>query len=473
MRWVTFTPSGHASERTGMLVDGRIHACGPGVTLLSLLTITTTTASPHEGDDLRSDPHDVFELDAVQVLAPIPHPPTVRDFYAFEQHVRTARQRRGLEMDPDWYELPVFYFSNPYAITGPDDDVAIPPGSAEMDYELEVAAVVGVAGADLDPDEAERSIAGYCVMNDWSARDIQRREMKLSMGPVKGKDFATSLGPVFVTPDELEDTRRDKSFDLAMTASVNGVEYSRASLADIFWSFGEMIAYASRGTRVETGDIIGSGTCGTGCILELSLVHGADRYPWLQPGDVVELSVERLGTLRNRVVTGDIVATTAMNTTDDYLARLDAVESRLGAAAGTEPPPGSLTGADAETGERWERGQVWAHVSEFIPYWIAQAAPVLNNDNAGEPVPFGRTKRDPERIGAIERNRNAPVPVLWDDTRADIAELRAFLGTITPEQWALEGRHPTLGPMTVEELVEEFLVGHLEEHADQLEGMIA
>ena len=304
MRWVTFTPSKDAGERTGMLVDGRIHACAPGVTLLRLLTDHDNNRLAAEGDELRKDPHEIFELDAVHVLAPIPKPPTVRDFYAFEQHVRTARQRRGLEMDPDWYELPVFYFSNPYAVIGTDVDVAIPPGSVEMDYELEVAAVVGAGGADLDPDDAERSIAGYCVMNDWSARDIQRREMKLSMGPVKGKDFATSLGPVFVTPDEVEDTRREKSFDLAMTASVNGVEYSRASLADIFWSFGEMIAYASRGTRVETGDIIGSGTCGTGCILELSLVHGVDQFPWLQPGDVVELSVERLGTLRNRVVAG-------------------------------------------------------------------------------------------------------------------------------------------------------------------------
>jgi 2-keto-4-pentenoate hydratase/2-oxohepta-3-ene-1,7-dioic acid hydratase in catechol pathway len=258
-----------------------------------------------EGDVVRRDARDVFDLDAVRLRAPIPHPPTVRDFYAFEQHVRTARQRRGLEMDPDWYELPVFYFSNPYAICGPEDHVALPPGSAELDYELEVAAVVGMGGADIDPDAAERSIAGYCVLNDWSARDIQRREMKLSMGPVKGKDFATSLGPVFVTPDELEDTRRDKSYDLAMTATVNGIEYSRASLADIYWSFGEMLAYASRGTRIETGDVIGSGTCGTGCILELSLVHGVDKYPWLQPGDVVELSVERLGTLRNTVTAGE------------------------------------------------------------------------------------------------------------------------------------------------------------------------
>ena len=207
-------------------------------------------------------------------------------------------------MDPDWYELPVFYFSNPYAVVGQDDDVAIPPGSEALDYELEVAAIVGHAGSDLDPDDAERHIAGFCVMNDWSARDVQRREMKLSMGPVKGKDFATSLGPMLVTPDELASAQSGRAYDLTMTASVNGVEYSRASLADIYWSFAEMIAYASRGTRIEPGDIIGSGTCGTGCILELSLVHGSERFPWLQVGDVVELSVDRLGTLRNRVAAG-------------------------------------------------------------------------------------------------------------------------------------------------------------------------
>jgi len=303
MRWVTFTKSQDTAERTGVIVDGRIHACPVGVTLAGLLGDDGERLAA-AAEAARRDPRDVDELDAVRLCAPIPRPPTVRDFYAFEQHVRTARQRRGLEMEPDWYELPVFYFSNPYAISGPDADVAIPPGSNDMDYELEVAAVVGRGGADLDPEDAEKRIAGYCVMNDWSARDVQRREMKLSMGPVKGKDFATSIGPVLVTPDELEDARRGRSYDLTMTASVNGVEYSRASLADIFWSFGEMIAYASRGTRVEAGDVIGSGTCGTGCILELSMVHGAERYPWLRPGDVVELSVDRLGTLRNRVVAG-------------------------------------------------------------------------------------------------------------------------------------------------------------------------
>ena len=348
----------------------------------------------------------MFELDAIQALAPIPRPPTVRDFYAFEQHVRTARQRRGLEMDPDWYELPVFYFSNPYAISGPDVDVAIPPGCREMDYELEVAAVVARGGADLDPEEAEHGIAGYCVMNDWSARDIQRREMKLSMGPVKGKDFATSIGPVFVTPDELEDTRRNKSFDLEMTATVNGVEYSRASLADIFWSFGEMIAYASRGTRVETGDVIGSGTCGTGCILELSMVHGVDRYPWLQPGDVVELSVERLGETSQPRGCGRVVAAAAMSTARrlpraSRRSRSPARGSCSSGAAARERSPTRIRAA-ASDGIAARSGRT---LSEFIPYWIVQAGPVLRGQASGEPVPFGRTKSDPR---AHRRDRAGP-----------------------------------------------------------------
>jgi fumarylacetoacetate (FAA) hydrolase len=235
-------------------------------------------------------------------LPPPTQPPTIRDFYAFEEHVATARRARGLEMVPEWYEAPAFYFSNPHSVIEPDQPVAAPPGCQELDYELEVAAVVGIEGADLDPDEAEGHIAGFTVMNDWSARDLQRREMKVGLGPAKGKDFATSLGPWLVTTDELADRRAGKAYDLAMTARVNGREYSRGNLADLHWSFGEMLAHASRGTRLVPGDVIGSGTCGTGCILELSLVHGPDEYPWLAPGDVVELEVERLGVLRNPVV---------------------------------------------------------------------------------------------------------------------------------------------------------------------------
>jgi 2-keto-4-pentenoate hydratase/2-oxohepta-3-ene-1,7-dioic acid hydratase in catechol pathway len=302
MRWATFTDR-DGGERVGLVRDGEVRALGPGVRLLDLLGDDGGRMA-EAAERASREPADVHDLASVRLRAPIPAPPSVRDFYAFEQHVRTARQRRGLEMEPDWYELPVFYFTNPAAILGPGDDVAIPPGSSQLDFELEVAAVVGKGGSDLDPEEAERHIVGFIVMNDWSARDLQRREMKLSLGPAKGKDFATSLGPFLVTPDEIESDRKDRAYDLAMTASVNGVEYSRASLADLYWSFGEMLAYASRGTRLVPGDVIGSGTCGTGCILELSLVHGEEAYPWLRPGDEVVLEVEGLGRLANRVVEG-------------------------------------------------------------------------------------------------------------------------------------------------------------------------
>jgi 2-keto-4-pentenoate hydratase/2-oxohepta-3-ene-1,7-dioic acid hydratase in catechol pathway len=304
MRWVTFRHEPRGVDRVGLVVDSTVHALAEGATLVGLLGDDGERLAA-AGETALRDPADVVSLADITLRAPIPTPPTVRDFYAFEQHVKTARKRRGLEMDPDWYELPVFYFSNPYAVNGDGDDVAVPPGSSELDFELEVAAIVGRGGSDLTPEDGEASIAGFCVMNDWSARDIQRREMKLSMGPVKGKDSATTLGPMLVTPDEIADARKDRAYDLTMTATVNGREYSRASLAEIFWSFGEMISYASRGTRVQTGDVIGSGTCGTGCILELALVHGTDAYPWLQPGDEVVLSVDRLGSLHNRIVAGE------------------------------------------------------------------------------------------------------------------------------------------------------------------------
>jgi 2-keto-4-pentenoate hydratase/2-oxohepta-3-ene-1,7-dioic acid hydratase in catechol pathway len=306
MRWVTFRHGAGGADRVGLVIGSLVHALPEGDSLLGLLGDDGERLAK-AGERAQREPAEVLTLGDVELRAPVPLPPTVRDFYAFEQHVKTARQRRGLDMDPDWYELPVFYFSNPYAVGGDGEEVAVPPGCTELDFELEVAAIVGRDGADLSPEEGEASIAGFCVMNDWSARDIQRREMKLSMGPVKGKDSATSLGPMMVTPDELEDVRAGRAYDLAMTATVNGREYSRASLAEVYWSFGEMIAYASRGTMVRAGDVIGSGTCGTGCILELALVHGGDDYPWLQPGDEVVLSVDRLGSLSNRVVAGSLL----------------------------------------------------------------------------------------------------------------------------------------------------------------------
>ena len=227
----------------------------------------------------RARRHAEYALADVELRAPVLHPPSVRDFYAFEQHVRTARALRGQEVPPEWYELPVFYFSNPAAIFGPDDVIPYPEGSEELDYELEVAAMIGAGG----------HIGGFTIMNDWSARDLQRAEMKVGLGPSKGKDFATSLGPVVVTTDEFDGTSG------TMVARVNGEERSRGELADMQHSWEAILAYAARNTRLLPGDVLGSGTVGTGCILE----HGDGR--WLQPGDVVELEVEGIGVLRNTV----------------------------------------------------------------------------------------------------------------------------------------------------------------------------
>lgn len=247
---------------------------------------------------------DPVPLREVDLLAPVGEPPSVRDFYAFEAHVATARRGRGLEVDPDWYELPVFYFSNPASIVDPGATVSPPPGCRELDYELEVAVVVGCEVTDLRADGWLDAVAGFCVMNDWSARDLQRREMRQGLGPAKGKDFATSLGPWLVTPDELPDVGSGRP-RAAMVARVDGRERSRGELADLHHSWGDLLAHASRGARLRPGDVIGSGTVGTGCILELSLTHGSEEQPWLAPGDLVELDVEGLGVLANRVGVDD------------------------------------------------------------------------------------------------------------------------------------------------------------------------
>jgi fumarylacetoacetate (FAA) hydrolase len=225
---------------------------------------------------------------------------SVRDFYAFEQHVKTCRGHRGLDMLPQWYQVPVFYFSNPVAVMGDGDPVWAPQGSTALDYELELACVIGTAARDLPADDsAMECVAGFTVMNDWSARDLQRAEMAVGLGPSKSKDFATSLGPRLVPFTELKDAYRDGRLQLEMTARVNGREYSRGHAGSMYWTWPQLLAHASRDTELRPGDVIGSGTVGTGCILELTpeAVGG-----WLKPGDVVELTVERIGTLRNPVV---------------------------------------------------------------------------------------------------------------------------------------------------------------------------
>ncbi|HYF95911.1 MAG TPA: fumarylacetoacetate hydrolase family protein [Symbiobacteriaceae bacterium] len=281
MRLVTFTAGGQ--ERCGRLEGERVAVTAAR----SMDELLAAPGAPEVGS---------LPLSGVTLLAPLPRPRTIRDFYAFEAHVKNARARRGLAMIPEWYHAPVFYFSNPNAVYGPGAGVPMPRTTGMLDFELEVAAVIGREGRDIPLEEANRHIAGYMIMNDWSARDVQREEMKVGLGPAKGKDFATSFGPWLVTPDELADRREGFRHRLDMVARVNGREVSRGNLADIHFHFGELIARASRDCTLYRGEIIGSGTVGTGCLLE------TEAAPWLQPGDVVELEVERLGLLANRIV---------------------------------------------------------------------------------------------------------------------------------------------------------------------------
>ena len=239
-----------------------------------------------------------YLINEIRLTAPLPKPVSFRDFVAFETHVKNATKRNGDTVAPEWYEMPIFYFSNHNAMKGPDEDVKRPSKCIRLDYELELACVIGKEGKNISADEAEDYIFGYTILNDWSARDLQMKEMKVLLGPAKGKDFATSIGPYLLTKDELESYRIDDRFDLEMTASVNGEILSRGNFKDIYYSFGEMIERASEEVTLYPGDIIGSGTVGFGCIMEI----GTEVHRWLEPGDEVELKITGLGSLKNKIV---------------------------------------------------------------------------------------------------------------------------------------------------------------------------
>jgi 2-keto-4-pentenoate hydratase/2-oxohepta-3-ene-1,7-dioic acid hydratase in catechol pathway len=299
MRIAAFDDDGQ--RRPAVVVDDHIYPLPDGVDLFALLAekphtewVMATCGAP-------------LPLEQIRLLAPV-RPPTVRDFLTFEQHVDAMR--RGLDRNPgvpaQWYAAPTFYFGNPYSILGPADDVPVPPGSKALDFELEVAAVIGRAGRDLTPAQAREHIAGYTVFNDWSARDLQQAEMTVGLGPCKGKDTATTLGPWLVTPDELDQYRDDDGFlDLEAAAYINGAQVGHDRLAHMGWTFEEMVAYAARGTVVRPGDVLGSGTCGNGgCLAELWGVRGAQDPAPLKPGDTVTLTVEGIGSVSNTVVAG-------------------------------------------------------------------------------------------------------------------------------------------------------------------------
>lgn len=272
----------------------------PDVTVLDLLA-----ADPAQREQLAARADDQMRLAEARLLAPV-QPPTVRDFSVFEQHIEGVRLRRspGNPVPAVWYDSPFCYFSNPHAVNGPGAEIAVPPGCVDLDFELEVAAVIGRPGFNLRPGDAGAHIAGYTIFNDWSARDLQLAEMRLGLGICKGKDFANTLGPWIVTADELERHRQGNRLDLDMRASVNGREIGDDTLANMAWSFEELVSYASRGTWVRPGDVLGSGTCGSGCLLEMWGRNGRDAYPPLRPGDTVSLTVEGIGTLTNSVVAG-------------------------------------------------------------------------------------------------------------------------------------------------------------------------
>ncbi|HLO12172.1 MAG TPA: fumarylacetoacetate hydrolase family protein [Pseudoneobacillus sp.] len=307
MKFVTFEKR-DGSNRLGLLIDSNyivdLNEASNGKLPTNLLEFIDSNEKYMEFikelGPLTAQDHAVYLLSEVKLKAPLPNPRSFRDFYAFEQHVKTARENRGLEMIPEWYEIPVFYFSNHLAIKGPEVQIERPKQCEWLDYELEIACIIGKEGSNISREDAQDYIFGYCILNDWSARDLQRKEMKVGLGPAKGKDFATSIGPYILTKDELEDKVAGKGFQLKMTAKVNGVLLSEGNMKDLYYSFGEMIERASDGVTLYPGEMLGSGTVGSGCLLEL----GQNIHRWLEPGDLVELEIENLGVLRNTITGG-------------------------------------------------------------------------------------------------------------------------------------------------------------------------
>ncbi len=254
-----------------------------------------------------------IRIEDVEILAPVPHPVSCRDAYAFRQHVASARQNRNLEMIPEYDQFPIFYFTNHNSIQGPGDIVCMPDHLIKLDFELEAAIVICKPGKNIKAEEADEYIAGFMIMNDISARGLQMEEMKLNLGPAKGKDFSTVIGPMLVTPDELEEYKvppkenhTGNAYNLSMKCSVNGVQVSEGNLADMDWTFAEIIERCSYGVQLFPGDVIGSGTVGTGCFLELNgtgKLNDPDyKEQWLQEGDEVDMEIEELGTLKNTIV---------------------------------------------------------------------------------------------------------------------------------------------------------------------------
>lgn len=321
MKLVSYLKDGH--DQLGVVIDDLIydmdviHPDLPGNMGMFLNFWDEAFPVAQAGESMLKDgtrsSNKAVPINSVQLLAPVPFPSSCRDGYAFRQHVAAARRNRKVDMIPEFDQYPIFYFTNHHSIQGPGDVSCMPDHFHKLDFELEAAIVICRHGRNIKSEEAEEYIGGLMIMNDLSARRLQMEEMMLNLGPAKGKDFSTAIGPWLVTLDELEQFAIDpkpghtgKNWNLLMQCWVNGSLVSEGSLGDMDWTFAELIERASYGVDLHPGDIIGSGTVGTGCFLELNgtgkLNNPAYVEQWLQPGDVVEMEIGQLGRLKNTII---------------------------------------------------------------------------------------------------------------------------------------------------------------------------
>lgn len=320
MKILTFLNQNKA-QRLGLLVNDNIYDVNHSINTMPNNMLEFLNSGEKGMDEMRNLERLILEgkienssllFDEKIIASPITNPTSCRDGYAFRQHVAAARRNRGVPMIPEFDEYPIFYFTNHNAIQGPGDIWCMPDHFQKLDFELEVAVVLGKKGRNIKAENADEYIAGYMIMNDMSARTLQMEEMLLNLGPAKGKDFSTVIGPYMVTPDELEKYKVPaktnhvgNNYALEMTCRVNGIEVSKGSVADMDWTFAEIIERCAYGVDVLPGDVIGSGTVGTGCFLELNgtgLLNNKDFQPqWLQANDVVEMEITGLGLLRNTI----------------------------------------------------------------------------------------------------------------------------------------------------------------------------
>lgn len=304
MPWATIDTE--HGRRVGLVHDDGVRVAHDGRTLIELVAGGEEAVLDLRRELLRW-PAEVLDIDDARVVAPIPRPPSVRDALCFLEHMRGCLRALGRsdELGPVWGEMPAFYFGNPASVVGPYDDVTVSPGADWWDLELEVGAIIGRPGRDIAPGDAGRHIAGYTFFCDWTARDLQVKDLEMGLGQGKGKDGSLTLGPWLVTADEVADHTRDGRLDLQVAASINGRVLASGTTADMDWTFEQVIAFTSRGTELATGDVIGSGTIPGGCLLEHATADSlADESTWLRVGDEVSLHGDALGATRQRVVAG-------------------------------------------------------------------------------------------------------------------------------------------------------------------------